>query len=76
MKSLKKAIWKIIRQGDDYDLRLILINFLEYLKLPKFLDFLKDILGLKKDPIRKFVKEYTEKHNFEKFMDVFCVNIY
>ncbi len=70
-EAIKKSIWKIIRKGNYYDLRLVLINFLEEIKLPKFLDFLNENLGLKKYPFRKFVKGYINKHNFEKFLEAF-----
>lgn len=58
MESLVKGIWKIIKEGDEYDLKSILINFLEYLKLPRFQDF---------------INENQEKHNLEKFLNAFVL---
>jgi len=73
LESLKKAIWKIINKGDDYDLKLILINFLEFIQLPTFLDFLKETLGFKKEPFRKLLKGYTKQFNLEKFLNAFVL---
>ncbi len=73
LESFKKAIWIIINQGGECDLMLILINFLEYIELPAFLDYLKETLSSIKDPLRKFVEGYTDKHLLEKFIDVFVL---
>jgi len=73
LESLMKGIWKIIEQGDEYELKLVLINFLEYIRLPTFLDFIKETFGLKKDPFRKLMKGYAEKYNFKKYLEAFVL---